>query len=259
MKTVAKALTILDLFTETAPKWSVTEVASATGIDRATCYRMLKVLERRGYVSKDSAKKYELGATVLRLARTRERILPLTAILQAIVNDLAQTTEETAHASLIAGREIATVAVCDGLRPTRVAVDYAGKIELHATASGLACLAFGAEDLLREALEQPLTRYTGTTLTSASDIRSEIERIRRRGYSIADRSYDADVVGVAAPIMGPGNIAIGAVAVATPAWRMDADRLEQTAKAVTQAASKAAVAIGGPTPLPRSGPTLETR
>lgn len=256
MKTVAKALTILDLFSEAAPKWGLSEAAEATGIDRATCYRMLKVLERHGYVTKGVAKKYELGATVLRLARTRERISPVSVTLQAIVNDLARTTEETAHASLVAGRQIATVAVCDGLRPTRVVVDYAGKVELHATATGLACLAFAGEDLLEEALTQPLVAHTAATLTDANALNTEIDRIRRRGYSVADRTFDADVVGVGAPIMGAENLAIGAVAVATPASRMDAARLKQTVQAVTAAAAKATIGLGGPRLM--ASPTLET-
>ncbi len=76
MRTVAKALTILDLFTEQRPSLSLTEVARATGIDTATCHRMLKVLEGHGYVFRTAATKhYSLGATVLRLARTRDNSL----------------------------------------------------------------------------------------------------------------------------------------------------------------------------------------
>ncbi len=200
MRTVAKALTILDLFTEQRPSLSLTEVARATGIDTATCHRMLKVLEGHGYVFRTAATKhYSLGATVLRLARTREMTTPVSATLQAIVDALTETVAETSHASVIAGFQVATVAAREGLRSNRVHVEYGARMELHATATGLACLAYADTAFAEHAFAAPMTRFTATTVTTAQGLREALSLTRSRGYSVADCSFDADVVGVGAP------------------------------------------------------------
>jgi len=249
MRTVGKALTILDLFTEHRPALSLTEISRATGIDTATCHRMLKVLERHGYVSKSPATKhYRLGATVLRLARTREITTPVSDTLQGIVDDLTEKVGETSHASLIAGHQIATVAACQGQRSNRVHVEYGGRIELHATATGLACLAYADESLLDHALAAPMAQFTQTTVTSKNALSQLVSETRSRGYSIADRSFDADVVGIGAPFFDAGAKAMGAIAVATPANRMDAQNTLRTARLVMAAALEATRGLGGEPP-----------
>lgn len=249
MRTVAKALRILDLFSEQVPLLGLSDIARITGLDPATGHRMLKVLGQHGFVSQSpDSKKYTLGPTVLRLARAREAIFPVSATFQAIVTTLARKTTETAHASLIAGYQVATVAVCDGLRNNRVHVERGGSVEPHATASGLACLAYGDADFVRHVLEGELPAFTPTTLADADALQGALQKIRARGFSVADRSFDHDVVGIGAPIFGANGKAIGAVAVATPASRMDDEIMARTAGAVVDAALEATASQAGRAP-----------
>ncbi len=249
MRTVSKALTILDLFTEQKPSLTLTEIGRATGIDTATCHRMLKVLERHGYVFKEAAtKRYSLGATVLRLARTREITTPVSATLQAVVDMLTDRVAETSHASVIAGRQVATVAAREGSRSNRVHVEYGARMELHATATGLACLAYGDTAFVEEALTAPMTRFTATTVATAKDLEAALSLTRSRGYSVADCSFDADVVGIGAPFFNAEGTAMGAVAVATPANRMTPSNLARTALEVMMAGVEATHRLGGTPP-----------
>ena len=48
--TVIKALSLLDLFSETAPPLGLTEVARHSGLDKATAHRLLNSLESKGYL-----------------------------------------------------------------------------------------------------------------------------------------------------------------------------------------------------------------
>lgn len=249
MRTVSKALKILDLFTEDAPVLGLAEIAALTGLDRATCHRMLKVFEEHGYVTRPlGSKKYTLGATVLRLARTREFISPATPALQAIVDALAQKTTETCHASLIAGQQIATVAVKDGTRSNRVHVGFGARISPHATATGLICLAYGNTDFVEHGLADPLPAYTPFTTTDAEALQALVSTFRSQGFSVADRSFDSDVIGVGVPFFGADAMAAGALATATPASRMDDATLRCTVELLIEAAFEATSALGGRIP-----------
>ena len=249
MRTVAKALTILDLVTEHSSEWGLSEIARVTGIDRATCYRMLSVLLRHGYVSKaPDSKKYSLGATVLRLARTREASTPVSATLHKVLETLTRKTTETSHASLIAGFQIATVASCDGPRNNRVHVEPGARMELHATASGLACAAYADAAFVAHLLDGDLPAFTPTTVTDAKRLKTILEQVRAQGFSVADRSFDADVVGIAAPVFGKDCLALGSIAVATPASRMSEQVKSASVLAVMEAAVEATRNLGGVLP-----------
>ncbi len=249
MKTVGKALSILDLFTEMDPVLALRDITAATGLDKATCHRMLKEMCLHGYVEQSAeTRKYRLGATLIRLARAREVSMPVTRALQLATDKLVEETGETSHASLIAGQQIATVAVSNGTRQNRVHIEAGGRIEPHATATGMACLGFAQDDFLQAALATPLRGHTATTVTTPAALMRLIERVRAQGYGISDGSFDAECIGLGAPVFGPMGLAIGALAVTTPASRMTPSVLQTTAAAVMRAAVQASVNTGGTVP-----------
>ncbi len=249
MRTLAKSLMILDLFSEAQPAWRLSEIAASTGLDRSTAHRMLKTLLEFGYLSHErESKRYQLGATIQRLARTREAVVATAPFYREILETLTQQTQETSHASLIAGFQIATIAVCEGHHASRVVVAAGGRLDMHATASGLACLAYGPGQLLERALSQPLPAYAPTTPLTASDLEQRLGDIRTRGYALADGTFDPEVFGIAAPIFGHEQTAIGAIAVASPFSRMTPVSRLKIARATVEAALRASAVEAGHVP-----------
>lgn len=249
MKTVGKALRILDLFTEESPVLALRDITLATGLDKATCHRMLKEMALHGYVEQSAeTRKYSLGATLIRLARAREVSMPISKAMQLCTDRLVEETGETCHASLIAGMQIATVAVRDGTRQNRVHVDAGGRIEPHATATGMACLGFAPDDFVQAALSAPMSAYSATTATTPEALMRLIEGVRARGYGLSDGSFDPECIGLGAPVFGPKGYAIGALAVATPASRMTPDLIPSTAASVMRWAIRVSVNTGGIVP-----------
>jgi DNA-binding IclR family transcriptional regulator len=73
MSTVAKALDLLSLFTRTHPQAGLSDLARRSGLNKATCHRMLTDLAAAGLVEQvGPARDYRLGPAVLRLAALRE-------------------------------------------------------------------------------------------------------------------------------------------------------------------------------------------
>ena len=50
MGTVGKALGLLDLFTRAQPQLGLSQLARASGVNKATCHRLMTELESRGLV-----------------------------------------------------------------------------------------------------------------------------------------------------------------------------------------------------------------
>ncbi|NNF76821.1 MAG: helix-turn-helix domain-containing protein, partial [Rhizobiales bacterium] len=124
MKTVRKALSLLDLFSESNPEFGLTALAQKAGLDKATTLRMLRAMKMHGFIEQDAkSRKYRLGASLLRLARLREATVPVIGIIQPVLQQLADKTGETAHAALLAGETLAAVAVAHSSRSSRVNVE----------------------------------------------------------------------------------------------------------------------------------------
>jgi DNA-binding IclR family transcriptional regulator len=71
------------------------------------------------------------------------------------------------------------------------------------------------------------------------------ERARAHGPVLADRTVEAEVIGLAFPLIGASGHASGATAVATPASRSDAALAETIHTALARAADMASLAPGG--------------
>ena len=216
------------------------DVARFLDIDRSTCHRMLKVLTERGFLTKDAeSKKYTLGPTVLRLARAREVIAPSLPAYDQILRRLTQDVDETSHLSLVAGEQLASVAVAEGMRSSRIHHEVGIQLDWHATASGLACLAYSEPEFVDLILARPLRRYTPYTLTSPKAIMTELEAIRERGYSKSLGSFDQDVTGIAVPIFGPDERVEGAISVISPTSRVTPELERKIFERVGKAAAEA--------------------
>ncbi len=249
MRTVEKALRLLDHFDGRTPELGLSDLARRAGLDKATTLRMLSDLAAAGLAEQNPATRgWRIGAGVLRLARIREATNPAASVLRPILEALAAETGETAHAGLRAGRDLVTVAVADSPRAARVMVEAGLILPLHATASGIAFLAFAEPAFAAAAVARPLPPFTATTPVTPEALAAAVAQARARGYGEADQTYEPDVIGLARPVFGPDGHATGTVAVATPAARMDDALRARILDALARAADAATRGMGGRAP-----------
>lgn len=250
MKTVDKALFVLDFFTVDHPEWRLSDLARASGIDKATTMRVLASLAARGFVQQDEvSRRYRLGHAVLRLARVREASFPVGAVLQPIVTELAEATGETGHASIRSGSGLVTVAIAEPGRATRVFVDPVQPLPFHATASGLVYLSRLPEPEIWALLGR-LDReaFTQGTPVAESDLRSRLDEARRAGFAIARGTFEGEVTGIAAPVFDGRGAVEAVVAAACMTSRMNPEGEAAIAVEVRRAAAAATRALGGTVP-----------
>ena len=245
--TVDTALKLLNYFSVETPEFGLSDLARAAEADKATVLRILNSFAAHGYVEQDpESKKFRLGPAILHLARIRENTVPLTSIIQPVLNRLAETTGETAHASLPDGNALVTIAIAVPYRSTRVFVDPAQRLPFHATASGVIYLsAAEPESAARILAEMKLSRHTELTTTTATELNSKIEAARKSGIAYADRTFETDTIGVAAAFLDSTGFARGTIAVAAVAARNKADSLEAISAEVRKSAAEVTRLLGG--------------
>jgi DNA-binding IclR family transcriptional regulator len=247
MQTVDKAMRLLGCFSVAVPELGLSELARLAAFDKAGTRRLLVALANHSFIEQDNrTRRYRLGSAFLRFARILETTRPLAGAVQRALDELMQATGETAHASLLVGDHLTTIGIAEPQRLTRVSVDPAEPLPLHATASGIACLAFASEAFVRDFLGQAtLRKYTERTCVSKRDLRSKLAETRERGFSLAVRSYDDEVTSIAVPIFDVEARAYAAVSVASIASRFNEQAERRIAGRVLRAAARVTEATGG--------------
>ena len=221
MSTVDKALRVLDLFSENAPNLGLSEIARQLGWDKSNVQRYLSDLTRNGLLEQSTKDKtYYLGPSLVRLARLRELTHPVARVVHAALEELTDITGETTHCSTLVGGRLMNMGIVETrINGTRVYIDPTEALPFHASASGIAYLTAVPEALAVKLLGNKLDAFTPQTETRVDRILELVGEAKQRGYARSAGTFESDVVGIAAPIRGFRNEAIGAISVATPQAR----------------------------------------
>lgn len=241
MSTVDKALGVLELFSETRTSVGLSEAARLLERDKATVQRYLAALESQGFLEQDPLTRgYHLGPAVTRLAMVRELTYPVESAVKNVLTQLVQDTGETAHLTHIQDGGMSEVQIVETtVKGTRVYIDPAALLPLHATASGIAYLS-GIDGYAVDAtLKKSLQRFTDKTPISRESVLQAVADAQVRGFARARGTFETDVVGTAAPVRNMNNVVCGAVAVAAPTSRFN----EKVGKEIARNVIKAAAAI----------------
>ena len=243
--TVKNAIALLELFTINTPELGLSGIKRLSGIDKATTHRLLTVLRETGMLEQNPVTKlYRLGASVLRLAQVREASFPFSVVVQPILETLAGVTGETAHCSLYTNNVLAVISSVESNKANRVSMRGSETLPFHATAAGIAYLAYAPSDVLNKVMKRPMPSFSKYTCTDPDHLKKMTDVVRKNGYAVVDKAFEDDVFGVAAPIFGAEKISIGAIAVATPCHRMNASLEKLLIASVVTAAADLSQKLG---------------
>lgn len=229
------AVMILESFDRENATQALADISRRLALPKATALRILRALERRGYVVHDRQKKlYSLGSMILTLS---ENYLschdPLLSARQALAS-LASETGETAHIGVLSGTDVVYIDIADSPQRVRAFVKRHEHLPAYCVASGKAILAHSEPPVVEAVIEAGLPRVTSRTIASKKALLEDLRLTRERGYAINIGEWMEDVVAVSAPLFAYQGSAIGAVGVAWPKSRLTTEKLDSVAKTVSR-------------------------
>jgi IclR family acetate operon transcriptional repressor len=241
---VQRALAVLRVLEDGPPTMSLTELAKRTKLSPSTTHRLLRALCDAGLLRQDAGSDhYGFGPRLVVLGERAAVALGLSGA-RPILEELARTTGESVNLGLREGDDVLVLVCIASSQRLRFDQEAGARVPVHASAMGKALLAFdpGVDDTL-DALPA-LERLTGTTITTRSALRAELDSVRSRGWAINDEEREPGVRTVAAPVLDGNGTARAAVAVQGPAVRMDDERIALVAPLVQEAAAAVAGQLG---------------
>lgn len=235
-----RVLDILDILSELSRPIALGELAQQAGLPKSTVHRLLAILKDAGYVQQDAeTDRYQLGIRAMRLGVSALRSHSLLHIAHPHMERLAELTGETVQLAVRDdNRVLALHRVESDRHVIRAAMPNRVRTPLHATAAGKILLA-GLPDTELEVLLQrlELQRFTPTTMTDWAALRSEIEAVRGKGYSVDNGENNPDVRCVGVPIRDLNGRVIASLSITMPAARLalaNAPQIAALAQATAQ-------------------------
>jgi len=237
---------ILEVFTESRPEWSTTEIARALGLPVPTVHRILAALKRLGYVSQhEETRRFRLGLAALSLGERARAIADLRPVALGPLRRLSDATGETALLTVLTPERDRSVCLerVETPQPLRLSVQPGRQLPLHAGASQKALLAFMPDEEIERQISQPLERFCQSTITDPRALRRELKAIRARGWASSYEETNVGVWGIAVPVLSDTDV-VCAVGIAGPSPRLSVERVREDVGLVHDAAAAIGRALG---------------
>ncbi|MCX8031916.1 MAG: IclR family transcriptional regulator [Thermoleophilia bacterium] len=223
-KTFSDLWRVLSLFEESGGEMSVSEVARSLDILPSKASRLLRAMEAGLLLERDAKTgRYRIGPRFLILGLHYLRTHPLR---RTILPHLEQMSAELGVTSSWGIFRQGRVIIVDRLRPIggQTVPLIGSEMPLHSSSYGKLFLAYLPEDE-QDRILGTLTydRFTPRTLTSPSALKSELQAVRARGYSIDREESAPNVIGISAPVFDESESMCAALTLAYTASRGDVD------------------------------------
>lgn len=220
---IEKALEILLAFTPYNQDLGTGEISQKLGLHKATASRILRTLAVKGFLQQDpETKKFTLGPAASDIGRAYNNGLSsnLVQLAKPYIDDLRSALEETVVLEILSGKSTVMAYVAEGPQRVRIAGTVGDGLPVHAAAGAKAILAFSPPDMVEGFIPGKLPQLTPNTITDPGAYELELQKIRRRGYSLDKEEIDIGINAVGVPIFNHENKPVAAVVVAGPSQRI---------------------------------------
>jgi IclR family transcriptional regulator, acetate operon repressor len=213
---IDRAAALLVRVVESQRPLGVGELADGSGLPKSTTSRLVGALERRGLVQRAGDRRVAPGPVLLRFAH-RDSGTSLVELSAPALRALADLSGETINLGVPTPLGVEHLAQEDS-RHFVGGTNWVGRrVPYETTANGKVLKAFATH---------------------------EPSEIRARGYAIAIDELEHGLSALAAPVLGPGGLAVAALSISGPTIRLTRERIAELAPALLEQTQLVSARLG---------------
>ena len=203
----------------------LSELALATGLHKASAYRVLSALVHEGLVEQDLARRYHLGAETWILGTAAAPRFDIRQLAAPALDRISEATGDTVFLSIRSGHDAVCIDRREGAFPIRtLTLEIGSRRPLGVGAGSLALLAFLSDDEIERTIvanARELARYSRFT---SDDLRSLIAETRASGSSFNDGRIVPGMSAVGVSVFDHRGRPTASLSCAAISSRMEPDR-----------------------------------
>jgi IclR family pca regulon transcriptional regulator len=200
IESLDRGLRVLELFGGGQQPMTLSDLAKAADLPRATARRILFTLARAGFVASDG-KLFRLTPRVLVLASAYLASNHVVSVLQPALDKLSADAQEISSMAILDGSDAVFIARASPTRVFSSGIDIGYRLPAFCTSVGRVLLSRLSDDELGVALQaMDLAPLTPFTVTDKKRLLQAIRSDRAQDYSLVDREAEPGFRSISVPV-----------------------------------------------------------
>jgi IclR family pca regulon transcriptional regulator len=225
VESLDRGLRLLQVFGTIGGPATLSDLARAAGLPRATARRILFTLAHGGFVSTDG-KLFALTPRVLTLAASFLRSSQVATVLQPVLDRIATEAQEISSLAVLDGEEVVFIARGSPARVFSTGLDIGYRLPAFCTSVGRAMLGqFDDAELAGKLAAMRRTPMTPQTVTDPKRLLAAISADRKKGYSLVDREAEPHFRSISVPVRRYDDTIVAAINMGAHVDRVSRDEL----------------------------------
>jgi IclR family pca regulon transcriptional regulator len=227
VQSLARGLSVIRALNSPEPL-TLSDVARASGLTRASARRFVLTLEQLGYVTQ-SGGRFALTPLVLELGFAYLSALALPEVAQPHMERLVERVHESSSVCVLDGLSIVYVARVSTQRIMNVVISVGTRLPAYATSMGRVLLAGlePADRAERLALIE-FAPLANNRITTRAELEAELDRVAADGYAIVDQELELGLRSVAVAIRDRRGEVVAAINLAVQAGRVSVAQIKES-------------------------------
>ena len=211
VESLDRGIRLLGVFGTIGGPATLSDLARAADLPRATARRILFTLEHGGFVTSDG-KLFTLTPRVLTLAASYLQSSQVVTVLQPVLDRIAMAAQEISSLAVLDGEEVVFIARGSPTRVFSAGLDIGYRLPAFCTSVGRAMLGqFGDGDLAARLAAMRREPMTPRTMTDPKRLLAAVRGDREQGYSLVDREAEPHFRSISVPVRRYDNVIVGAI------------------------------------------------
>ena len=225
IESLDRGLRVLELFGRGQQPMTLSDLAKAADLPRATARRILFTLERAGFVASDG-KLFRLTPRVLVLASAYLASNHVVSVLQPALDKLSADAQEISSMAILDGNDAVFIARASPTRVFSSGIDIGYRLPAFCTSVGRVLLSRLSDDELTATLAaMDLAPLTPFTVTDKKRLLQAIKSDRAQDYSLVDREAEPGFRSISVPVRRYDGTIVAAINMGAHVDRVSASEM----------------------------------
>lgn len=207
-----KGLSIMELLADHPDGLTLSQIAKALGFNVNEIFRMVVVLQARGYLSLSPDDRYQLTLKMFEVAHRHQPIRSIIASALPLMREVANRARQSCHLVVYQTGRAIVIAQVDSPERWVFGLKVGGLVSLTDTASGHVLLAF-RDEAERARMLAAHIKVEGELDIETEQLVQQLDEVAARGYSLMPSRQTRGVTNIAYPVFGNAGHAIASLTV----------------------------------------------
>lgn len=202
IKSLNKAIDILDALTSAHGGISLGELSSRCGLPKSTAHALVSTMRDRGLIHQLSDGTYAMGMRMFEYGSAVSKAFDIASVARPYLESLSSLTGANSVITMYDDYSAVSFDYAVSSTGVQIIPEIGVKLPLHCTSQGKLLLAYLTDrKIISMFRDKELIQYTPHTTVQTDRLLKEIADIRSVGYSVEDGEYKIGLRSVSAPVI----------------------------------------------------------